>query len=182
MDPKSLIDSAAVLKNMPRTGWLQRGVPSSEAETIAEHTYEVVSIIAAICMTYGKGLDMKRMLLMGIIHDWGEAVTGDIPRGLTSRIGKDVKSRVDTDVIMELAAKSGIKSLNSLFEEYEKRETLESILVKFADLLSTLRQSIAYKSRGFNVEDIANSCSAELNALMEKIENDELKELVKKII
>ena len=114
MDPKLLAEAVTVLKNMPRTGWLQRGVPPSEAETIAEHTFEVVSILTMISTV--SGADAEKMLVMGIIHDWGESVTGDIPRSLTERLGREAKSRAEKEVVGELSVLSGFKQLREVFE------------------------------------------------------------------
>jgi putative hydrolase of HD superfamily len=88
MDHKKLLEKAAVLKNIPRTGWLQRGVPPSDAETIAEHTFEVTAILTIIGLAV-QGLNKDRLLLMGAVHD-GRVGFRDIPRSLTSRIGRDM--------------------------------------------------------------------------------------------
>jgi len=170
MDHKKLLEKAAVLKNIPRTGWLQRGVPPSDAETIAEHTFEVTSILTIIGIAV-QGLNKDRLLFMGAVHDWGESVSGDMPRSLTSRIGKDMKSRTEIEIIKEMAEESGLEELEGIFREYEERKTDEAKLVKFADLLSTLRQAKAYAERGFRTEDIVASCEQELEGVMAQLDS-----------
>ncbi len=169
MDHKKLLEKAAVLKNMPRTGWLQRGVPPSEAETIAEHTFEVTSILTVIGMRV-HDLNKDRLLFMGVVHDWGEAVSGDMPRSLTMRIGNDMKSRTEIEIIKDMADESDLEELECVFREYEERRTKEAKLVKFADILSTLRQAIVYADRGFHTEDIASSCKVELEEMLERFD------------
>ncbi len=173
MDLKRLLEKASVLKNIPRTGWLQRGVPHSEAETIAEHTFEVTSILTIIGIAV-QGLNNEKMLFMGTVHDWGESVSGDMPRSLTKRIGKDMKSRTEIEIIREMSKESGLEELEDIFREYEERRTDEARLVKFADLLSTLRQAEAYVDRGFHTEDIASSCERELEEIIEQLDNKQL--------
>jgi len=179
LDPKLLAEAVTVLKNMPRTGWLQRGVPPSEAETIAEHTFEVVSILTMISTV--SGADAEKMLVMGIIHDWGESVTGDIPRSLTERLGREAKSRAEKEVVGELSVLSGFKQLREVFEEYEERGTREAIYVKLADLLATLRQARSYAARGFRVMDIADTCARELEALLAGVGEEGVRVLVSKL-
>jgi len=182
LDPKILTDMVRILKNIPRTGWLQRGIPPSIAETVAEHSFEVASILAVIAMEAGEGLDKERMLVMGIVHDWGEAVAGDIPRSLTRRLGRDTKSRAERKIMNELAVASGFKNLSDIFEEYEERRSKEAIIAKIADLISTWRQACTYADRGYNVEDMVASCREELEELMSKVKDEKVIKVVKKLL
>lgn len=178
MQPKILTDNAAILKNIPRTGWLQRGIPPAIAETVAEHSFEVASILAVVAMEAKGRLDTERLLLMGIIHDWGEAVAGDIPRSLTRRLGKGAKSEAERKIMGELAEASGFASVRALFEEYEGRGSPEAVVAKVADILSTLRQARAYLARGYKVEDIEEGCVEELAGLMAKVEDRRLRKFL----
>jgi putative hydrolase of HD superfamily len=144
-----LVDTASTLKNIPRTGWLQRGIPSSVAETVAEHSFEVASILAVVTMEARGRLDTEKLLLIGIIHDWGEAVAGDIPMSLTKKLGRKAKSEAERKIMKELAETSGFGAVRTLFEEYEERKSQEAVVVKVADILSTLRQARAYLARGY---------------------------------
>jgi putative hydrolase of HD superfamily len=182
MNPRALTDNVLILKNIPRTGWLQRGIPPSVAETVAEHSFEVASILAIVAMEGGGKLNYERMLLMGILHDWGEAVAGDMPRSLTKRLGKGAKSEAETMIMGELANASGFNAVSALFGEYEERKSPEAVVVKIADVLSTLRQSRAYLARGFRVEDIEAGCVAELEELMGKVKNNRLRAFLESLV
>jgi putative hydrolase of HD superfamily len=181
MKPRILTDSVLILKNIPRTGWLQRGIPPSVAETVAEHSFEVASILAVVAMEGGSKLDMERMLLMGILHDWGEAVAGDMPRSLTKRLGKSAKSEAERKIMEELAEDSGFEAINALFREYEERKTPEAVVVKTADIISTLRQARAYLARGYRVEDIEKGCVEELAELMGRVKDKRLREFLQSL-
>ena len=168
MDHKKLLEKAAVLKNIPRTGWLQRGVPPADAETIAEHTFEVTSILTIIGIAV-QGLNKDRLLFMGAVHDWGESVSGDIPRSLTSRIGKDMKSRTEIEIIKEMAEEAVSKNTGHLPRGMREKDR-RGQTCQIADLLSTLRQGQAYAERGFRTEDIVASCGQELEEIMAQLD------------
>jgi len=182
LDPKSPLDAAAVLKNIPRTGWLQRGVPPAVAETVAEHSFEVASILALIAVEAGDGLDGGKMLIMGIMHDWAEAVVGDIPKPATMRIGRETKSKVERGVIREMSDAGGLGSLSELFNEYEDGKTDEAVLAKIADLLSTTRQADVYLRAGYKVKDISDDCRKEITILIPKVKNGKARDAVGRLL
>lgn len=180
---EKLARAAAVLKNVPRTGWIQRGVPRGEAETVAEHTFMVTTILGYISFSCSElHLNRERMILMGIIHDMGEAVSGDIPRGLTERLGKKLKEGIETEIIKGIFDGTDDGRLAELFLEYLERETIEAKIVKIADLLATLWQAEAYLKRGFPVGDIIESCRAEAQGMIDEIREEDLSLLLKAIL
>jgi putative hydrolase of HD superfamily len=142
----------------------------------------VASILAVVAMGAEGRLDTEKLLLMGILHDWGEAVAGDIPRSLTKRLGKKAKSEAETKIMGELAEASGFGGVRALFEEYEGRRSPEAVVAKVADVLSTLRQARAYLARGYRVEDIEAGCVEELAELMERVADKHLKAVLESLV
>lgn len=65
------------LKQMPRTGWVQRGVPG--AENVAAHSYGVVLTALTLAELVDEPLDLARLLALATLHDLPEALTSDIP-------------------------------------------------------------------------------------------------------
>jgi len=180
---EKLARAVAVLKNTPRTGWIQRGVPRGEAETVAEHTFMVTAILGYISASCSAlCLDRERMILMGIIHDMGEAVSGDIPRSLTERLGKDLKEGVESEIIQGIFGGSDGGRLTGLFLEYLERKTTEAKTVKIADLLATLGQAETYLERGFPVGDIIESCREEAQRMIDEIQEEDLRLLLNAIL
>lgn len=58
------------------------GVSKGANENIAEHSYwvTVVSLaIASVLIQQGKAVNIEKLLLSALMHDWQEAVCGDIP-------------------------------------------------------------------------------------------------------
>jgi 5'-deoxynucleotidase YfbR-like HD superfamily hydrolase len=105
-----------------------------------------------------------------------------MPRSLTKMLAKGAKSEAETKIIGELAQASGFASLDALFKEYEERETQEAVVVKVADILSTLRQSKAYRARGYRVEDIEKGCEEELEGLMGRVEDRRLRAFLQSLV
>ena len=62
------------LKCHTRHSWNSEG----KRESVAEHSWRL-SVMALLCTDEYPELDMVKVLKMCLIHDFGEAVTGDIP-------------------------------------------------------------------------------------------------------
>jgi putative hydrolases of HD superfamily len=77
-----LAQFASKLKSVPRTGWLDRGVPPLEVESVADHSLGV-ALLAWGCALQrraeGVAIDPERVLMLAILHDLAEAKTGDVP-------------------------------------------------------------------------------------------------------
>ncbi|MEM3403821.1 MAG: HD family hydrolase [Nitrososphaeria archaeon] len=181
MSLNNITDIVSILKNTPRTGWLQCGIPPYEAETVAEHTFEVVSILMTFALSSNK-VDTKRMLIMGVVHDFTESVSGDIPKGFTEVISQRIKKEAEVEIMKSLAKLSKLPEIIKIFEEYERRETDESILVKVADLVSTLRQAKTYSKRGYKVDNIIEGYRKELFTIINRIKDKNLRSMVKNFI
>ena len=180
---EKLAKAIAVLRNMPRTGWIQRGVPRGEAETVADHTFMVTVILGYTAANCGRlRLDREKMILMGIVHDIGEAVSGDIPRSLTKKLGKYLKEGLETEIVKEIFGGSGGDRLAELFQEYLERKTTEAKIVKIADLLATLNRAEEYIERGFPVIDIIESCREEAQGMIDELQDLGLRSILKDIL
>jgi len=62
------------LKAIPRSGWVEVGIPSPES--VADHTFRT----ALSCMIFAdlEDLDGLKMLQMALLHDLPEAIIGDL--------------------------------------------------------------------------------------------------------
>jgi len=76
-----LAEFASKLKAIPRTGWLDRGVPLLHVESVADHSVGV-ALLAWGCALQrraeGAAIDPERVLMLAILHDFAEAETGDL--------------------------------------------------------------------------------------------------------
>ena len=70
---------------MARLKWIDRWalMRNSSDENLAEHSLEVGMLAHALCVIgnerFGKKLDPDRAAVIGMFHDAGEIITGDMP-------------------------------------------------------------------------------------------------------
>ena len=165
----------AKLKCVKRTGWLDRGIPEADVESVADHSLGV-ALLAWACAVeqreLGAPLDPARVALLAMIHDLPEAETGDAPpydpsaipppADLTERraflerrhIRGDERQQAKRDA--EDAAMRGLLAdlpenvhaeLQSLWDELHRGESAEARFVKQIDRLETFLQSRAYREQ-----------------------------------
>jgi len=141
-----LAEQIISLKALPRTGWLQRGVTS--AESVAEHSFGVAAL-AVVLTAADDSWNRERILAMALIHDFAEALLGDLPLSARRLIGEAVKRDAERRAMVEIcAAIPGGERLMLLWEEYTAGETREARFVKALDRVETLLQALAYERAG----------------------------------
>ncbi len=119
MTDRELIDFLGIAEKMKcntRHSWTS----TNRKESVAEHSWRL-SLIALLLEREIENVDFQKIIKMCIIHDLGEAITGDIPSFLKTK--QDSKTDMFT-----------------LFEEMEKRETIESKIYKALDRLEAVIQ------------------------------------------
>jgi 5'-deoxynucleotidase len=155
------------LKQTPRTGWLDRGVPLVAAESVADHSYRV-AIMAWLAAAEAPELDRDRVLKLALIHDLAESITGDLTphdsfelqsMGATARrdllnrrrpedqLRQQAKREAEEQAMAELLADlSSAQSAEvaELWSELSERSTAEARFVKEVDVLETYLQSREY--------------------------------------
>lgn len=135
MDPKVYIDFmhlAELLKCRTRHSYTSSG----RHESVAEHTYRL-SLMALLCADEYPDLDMNRVIRMCIVHDLGEAITGDIP----SFEKTDAHEKTERDAISELLSRlpqTQAEELGALFAEMDARQTPEAKLWKALDNMEAI--------------------------------------------
>lgn len=154
------------LKSLPRTGWVDRGIPANEAESVADHSFFTM-MIAWIVAHNDESIDANRVLQLALIHDAAEAIAGDIPpydpedipsdpeerkAFFSVRLNRSPENKARKDRIESEAAKHVMSMLpasilpvwQELWQEYEQQETPEARLVKQVDRLEAFIQSRIY--------------------------------------
>ena len=167
-----LVQFAAKLKSLPRTGWLDRGLDALRVESVADHSFEVALLAWACALqrqAEGAAIDPERVLKLALIHDLAEAETGDwtpydgaaIPSEhdpaarrafLDARHSRDpdrrTAKRAEEDAVMRtlLTALPGATrtALGELWDELHLGESPEARFVKQVDRLETFLQSRLY--------------------------------------
>jgi putative hydrolase of HD superfamily len=139
------------LANLPRTGWLLRGV--SPCESIADHSFGVA--LTALLLTdelraMGQEVDGERVLRMAIVHDAPEARTGDIPMPSKTAELDAAVTELETRLAQALLPERLVRD----WEEAERGETLEAKIVKAADKLQMMMKVVVYeRQRGARLDE-----------------------------
>jgi putative hydrolase of HD superfamily len=132
-----------VSKELPRQGFLYSGFKLNEADSVAAHSYSVslfTYLLAKELSSCGWDVDPDKALRMALFHDLGESITGDIgtyAKDLARNIFDKVEKRAFGLLVRNMVDK---EELVDLFSEYQKLESLESQVVKFADALDAFIQ------------------------------------------
>lgn len=135
MTPRELLDFLSAvepLKSIPRHNTTRAGVP----ESVAAHSWRL-ALFALLLAPEFPTLDMARVLRMCVIHDIGEAVTGDIPSFLKTKAEENVEDHAVASLLSLLPAPQK-DTLTALFSEMEGRETREARLYKALDRLEAV--------------------------------------------
>jgi putative hydrolase of HD superfamily len=163
---------AGGLKSTPRTGWLDRGIPAIETESVADHTFRT-ALLAWIVAIDDPGLDVNRVLALALIHDLAEAVTGDLPpydpeempaeddpaalkafldrRHVRSEERRLAKQAAEHEAMIDLIAdlpSASADRISALWTELEAGVSAEARFVKQADKVETYLQSREYAAAG----------------------------------
>jgi putative hydrolase of HD superfamily len=141
------------LKSLERTGWMLRGIARG-AESVAAHSYGVAvaaMMLADELQARGVEVEMERVLRLALLHDWAEARVGDLPRTAAEYFGAETRKRAERAAFEDIvrgAGRSAAALYNELHEEYEGRASLEARLVKAADVIDLLVQTLAFERAG----------------------------------
>ncbi|KAG9390214.1 HD domain [Carpediemonas membranifera] len=131
------------LKHVPRTGWVNSGVPNPES--VADHSFSV-AFLAMVLGTQHPGLDVTRCIKMALVHDLAESVVGDItPFDGVDELDKHQRELKAMESFQALVGDS--LDLVGLFQEYEEHATPEARFVKDLDKLEMISQAADYERR-----------------------------------
>ena len=180
MDARALIDALTVaerLKDTMRHCYTKNG----RRESVAEHCW-MMTLAAFLMKDEFPEADMDRVLKMCLIHDLGEAFTGDVPAFEKTASNEQEEKRLLYGWVASLPG--GIaREMMSLYDEMEKRETLEAKIYKAVDgLEAVIQHNISDISTWLPLEYELNLTYAEdkvafseyLRALREEIRKDTL--------
>jgi putative hydrolase of HD superfamily len=138
------------LKRLDRTGWTLRGLPNG-TESVASHSFGVsvtAMLLADKLMAQGVTVDVEKVLRMALLHDWAEVRVGDMPRTATLYFGSEARRQAETAAFSDIVNDLDEGQYGSLYNDYERRESLEARLVKAADVLDLLIQVLALERAG----------------------------------
>ena len=103
---------------------------------MAEHSWRL-AIMALLCADEFPKLDINKVIKMCLIHDFGEALTGDVPSFWKTDEHEEEERRAIESLLGRLPEQLR-SELGALFAEMEARETEEAKLYKALDNLEAV--------------------------------------------
>lgn len=137
MKPETLLDILAVaekLKCNTRHSWTSSG----RHESVAEHSWRL-ALMALLVRDEFPQLDMDKVIRMCLIHDLGEAFTGDIPAFEKTKRDEEKEDKVFCEWIASFPAPYR-EEFTALLQEMHARVTEEAKLYKALDNLEAVIQ------------------------------------------
>ena len=131
-------------KELPRQGFIALGFKRNEADSVAAHSFTtslLAYFLAKQLEKEGIKIDCIKVLKMGLVHDIGETIVGDVGtfvKGMAGGVFKDIEKEGVKTLVAGLDCEDEILKLVS---EYDQRKSLEARVVKVADNLDALAQA-----------------------------------------
>ena len=135
MEPKQLLEIlqvAARLKTTPRHCETAPG----RAESVADHSWRI-ALMAMLLTPQFPGADMNKVVRMCLIHDLGEAFTGDIPTFDKTEADVQKEDRL-YDAWVDTLPRETKAEFSSLLTEMNALQTQEAKIYKALDKLEAV--------------------------------------------
>ncbi len=132
------LQAAEQLKDTIRSGTTRTGRP----ESTAEHSWRLALLVLLLEKEL-EGIDFLKLLKLCLIHDLGEAISGDIPAP-EQKPGDERQARERRDFCTLCAPlpRDLSDELLALWDEYAGAETVEARFAKAFDKLETIFQHL----------------------------------------
>lgn len=137
MEARALLDALRVaekLKDATRHCYTSGG----RHESVAEHSWRLALMAFWLRDAFPEA-DMDRVIRMCLIHDLGEAFTGDIPTFVKTDADRAVEDSLLDTWVASLPAPHA-EEMRALYREMGERKTLEARIFKALDGLEALIQ------------------------------------------
>ena len=137
MEARNLLEALRVaerLKDIPRHCYTSGG----RRESVAEHCWRV-SMMAYWLRDEFPEADLNKVIHMCLIHDLGEAFTGDVPTFEKTHADEEAEAAALNDWVRSLPEPIA-SEMTELYREMEARETVEAKIYKALDGLEALIQ------------------------------------------
>ena len=157
-----------ILKELPRSGYHFLG---SGKENVAEHSF-MTALIAFAISRIEPGVDKEKIITMALLHDLGEARTGDLNYVQQKYVDVNEK-KVLSDLISGLTFG---KDIAKLIKEFTECKTKEAKLANDADQLSFILELKKLQDTG------AKSPEKWIAIIVKRLKTDTGKKIAQSII
>ncbi|MFR1519199.1 MAG: HD domain-containing protein [Clostridia bacterium] len=128
----SFLNAIEKLKCNTRHSWTSSG----RRESVAEHSWRA-AVMAMLLKDEFPDVAMDRVIRMCLIHDLGEAVTGDVPAFYKTAAHENAESEA-VDRLLHLLPEDYAEEFALLFAEMREKQTPEAKLFKAIDNLEAV--------------------------------------------
>ncbi len=135
MEQRKLIEFMNIIERL-KCNTRHSQTSTGRQESVAEHSWRT-AVMALLCADEYPELDIDRVVKMILIHDLGEAVTGDIP-SFYKTDEDEVEEEKAIEYLLSLLPDSYSSGLSELFAEMNALETPEAKLYKALDNMEGL--------------------------------------------
>jgi 5'-deoxynucleotidase YfbR-like HD superfamily hydrolase len=153
----SFLSQVGRLKDLPRAGWVRKGIP--DPESVADHSFRTA--VLALALAKEMGVDPDRLLRLVIVHDLPESDpdVGDITP--FCGVDRDEKRRRERAAMERLCA--GMPELLACWLEYDEGNTPEAQAAHELDALEMALQAREYEARhGVDLSEFRASARAKV--------------------
>jgi putative hydrolase of HD superfamily len=167
--------TAVNLKNISRQGWIDK-LSIEHPESVADHSYSMA--IMGMVISDLEKYDTEKIMKMTLLHDLAESHIGDYTPG---QIRKENKIKIENNAYDEIISTLPdiIKlQYDKIWEEYQKQESSESIIVHQIDKLEMALQAKIYQKEGTPTEAVESF----FKSAESEITHPKLKEILNQIL
>lgn len=107
-------------------------------ETVAAHSWRLAVLALLVAPEFSE-IDSNKLIRMCLIHDFGEAITGDIPSFLKTKEHEATEENAVETLLTSLPQPQR-EELTALFREMDAHETQEARLYKALDKMEAVIQ------------------------------------------
>ena len=137
--------NAERLKDTVRNAFTTAG----RTESVADHTWRLC-LLAVTFADQLPDVDLLKLLKICVLHDLGEAISGDIPAPMQDQANpKSVEERADFATLIEPLPEALREEFLVLWDEYEHASSPEARVAKALDKIETILQH----NQGLNPDD-----------------------------
>ncbi|HEY3094195.1 MAG TPA: HD domain-containing protein [Nitrososphaera sp.] len=146
-DLSPFFHSVLQLKSVKRAGWISK-VNINDAESVSDHTFSMCAM--AMLLSDMLGLDTRRVMKMGILHDLAESIVGDYMPGDVSASQKLAKEKRAMKSILSCLPKKIRAEYEGIWLEYLHNRTGAAKFIHRVDKLEMALQANQYAKQGYS--------------------------------
>lgn len=137
MDQRELLDFLSRIERL-KTNGRHSVTAGGVTESVAAHSWRL-AVLAMLILPEFPQIDGGKLIRMCLVHDFGEAITGDIPSFLKTKENERTEENAVEKLLLTLPEpQSG--TLSALFAEMDALQTPEARLYKALDKMEAVIQ------------------------------------------